>query len=119
MVAKSTKSGIIQPSNQKGDFMTTTNYTFPCDSVNGLTLTQKRAAIKALKEAIKQDLVFNREFRAELKAVKVQKAAARREAAIQKAQEKLQRLLDKANPVGTKALKANRKPSAVIITPGV
>ena len=99
--------------------MTTTNYTFPCDSVNGLTINQKRAAIKALKEALKQDLVYSRTVKTEAKIAKAEAAAARREAAIQKAQEKLQRLLDKANPVGAKALKANRKPSAAIVTSGV
>jgi len=52
--------------------MTTTNYTFPCDTVNGLTLTQKRAAIAALKASIKETMEYQRQ---EKLAAKVYKAA--------------------------------------------
>jgi hypothetical protein len=96
--------------------MTTTNYTFPCDTVNGLTLTQKREAVKALKAAIKEEATMRRLSKEFAKAEKAKAAEARREVAIAKAQAKLQRLLDKANPVGAKALKANRKPSACTVT---
>jgi len=96
--------------------MTTTNYTFPCDTVNGLTLTQKRAAIAALKASIKETLEYNRQEKLAAKVYKAAKAAERRDVAIAKAQERLQKLLDKKNPVGSKAIKANRKASACTTT---
>jgi len=96
--------------------MTTTNYTFPCDTVKGLTLNQKREAIKALKASIKETMEYQRQEKLAIKVYRAAKAAERREVAIAKAQAKLQRLLDKANPVGAKALKANRKPSACTVT---
>jgi hypothetical protein len=96
--------------------MTTTNYTFPCDTVKGLTLNQKREAIKALKASIKETVEYNRQEKLATKVYKAAKAAERREVAIAKAQAKLDRLLAKTNPVGAKALKANRKPSAVVVT---
>ena len=96
--------------------MTTTNYTFPCDTVKGLTLNQKREAIKALKASIKETVEYNRQEKLAAKVYKAAKAAERREVAIAKAQAKLDRLLAKTSPVGAKALKANRKPSAVVVT---
>ena len=114
MVAISTRFGIIHSIvNQKGDFITTTNYTFPCDTVKGLTLNQKRQAVAALKASIKETMEYQRQEKLAAKVYKAAKAAERREAAIQKAQAKLQRLLDKASPVGTSLAKANRKPSPV------
>jgi hypothetical protein len=106
------KSDTIHPSvNQKEIFMTT-NYTFPCDTVNGLTLTQKRAAIAALKASIKADLASRREEKALLKAERAVKAEARRVAAIAKAKAKLDKLMA---PVGAKAIKANKRPSKAIV----
>ena len=96
--------------------MTTTNYTFPCDTVNGLTLNQKREAVKALKAAIAESVAYRRQEKEAAKIYKARKATERREAAIAKAQAKLQRLLDKANPVGAKAIQANRKPSACTVS---
>jgi len=96
--------------------MTTTNYTFPCDTVKGLTLNQKREAIKALKASIKETMEYQRQEKLAIKVYRAAKAAERREVAIAKAQAKLQRLLDKANPVGAKAIQANRKPSACTVT---
>ena len=96
--------------------MTTTNYTFPCDTVNGLTLNQQRQAVKALKAAIAESVAYRRQEKLATKVYKAAKAAERREAAIAKAQAKLQKLLDKANPVGAKAIQANRKPSACTVT---
>jgi hypothetical protein len=96
--------------------MTTTNYTFPCDTVKGLTLNQKREAIKALKASIKETVEYNRQEKLATKVYKAAKAAERREVAIAKAQAKLDRLLAKTNPVGAKALKANRKPSPVTVS---
>lgn len=85
-----------------------TNYTFPCASVNGLTTAQKRAAIAALRAS----LVADREQAA---AAKIAAAEAKRAAAIEKAEARLAKLLAKAvGPVGTKAVKANKRPSKVI-----
>ena len=84
-----------------------------------MSIKDKRTAIAELKASIKETLAFNRQEKAVAKALKAAKAAERREIAIAKAQAKLQRLLDKTNPVGAKAVKANRKPSAVTITKGV
>ena len=94
----------------------TTNYVFPCASVNGLTLSQQRAAVAALKLAIKESVARARQEKQAAKAYKAAKVAERREAAIAKAQERLQKLLDKQNPVGSKAIKANRKASACTTT---
>ena len=96
--------------------MTTTNYTFPCDTVNGLTLNQKREAVKALKLAIAESVAYRRQEKEAAKIYKARKATERREAASAKAQARLDRLMAKANPVGAKAAKANRKPSAVTVT---
>ena len=96
--------------------MTTTNYTFPCATVNGLTLNQQRAAVKALKAAIAESVAYRRQEKEAAKIYKARKATERREAAIAKAQARLDRLMAKANPVGAKAAKANRKPSAVTVT---
>ena len=52
------------------------------------------------------------------KVLKAEQRAAKREAAIEKAKARLQRLLDKQNPVGTAARKAARKPSKPVVTFG-
>jgi len=86
-------------------------FTFACDSIEGLTLNQKRETLKALKLAIKADAARAREAKSALKLQKAENAEVRRMNAIAKAQAKLDKLLSK--PVGTKAIKANRKPSKV------
>jgi hypothetical protein len=86
-------------------------FKFACGSIEGLTLTQKRETLKALKLAIKADAARAREAKSALKLQKVENAEIRRMNAIAKAQAKLDKLLSK--PVGTKAIKANRKPSKV------
>ena len=85
------------------------NYTFPCASVNGLTLNQKREAIIALKASIKAE--------AEFKAVaKIAAAEAKRAAAIAKAEARLAKLLSKqVGAVGAKAAKANKRPSKGVV----
>ena len=85
------------------------NYTFPCASVNGLTTAQKRAAIAALRAS----LVADREA---AKANKIATAEAKRAAAIAKAQARLEKLLSKSvGAVGTKAVKANKRPSKGVV----
>jgi hypothetical protein len=92
------------------------NYTFPCSSVNGLTLTQKRAAVAALKQSIKDDVAFRKQEKLALKADKVKAREAKLEARIAKQLATLQKLKDKANPVGTKAIKAAKRPGPVTVT---
>jgi len=106
-----------------GDYMTT-NYTFPCGSVNGLTLNQKREALAALRDSIKAEQAQKAADRIAAKVAKVAAAnakadalAQKRAAAIAKAQARLQKLLDKQSaPVGVKAIKAARKPGPVTVT---
>ena len=54
--------------------MSTTTYIFPCASTQGLTLAQKREAVKALRASIKEELAVRKMARA---AAKVEKTAAR------------------------------------------
>jgi hypothetical protein len=86
-------------------------FKFACGSIEGLTLNQKRETLKALKLAIKADAARAREAKSALKLQKAENAEVRRINAIAKAQAKLDKLLSK--PVGSKAIKANRKPSKV------
>ena len=59
---------------------TSANFVFPCASVNGLTLPQKREALKALRASISAEVAFRREVKAEAKisraALRAEKAAA-------------------------------------------
>lgn len=74
-------------------------------------LANAKVSVKELVEAVKAE---------KAKAIqdKATSKEAKRQEAIRKAQAKLAKLLDKANPVGIKALKAARKPSPVIVTKG-
>jgi hypothetical protein len=111
------------------------NFTFACASVNGLTLAQKRETITALRESIKVEVAARKIAKADAKATKaaarqarviareakmadkIAKAEARLIALQTKNDARLQKLADlKAKPVGIKAVKANRKPSKVVIT---
>ena len=85
-------------------------FTFACSTVEGLTLAQKRATIAALRESIKQDVVLKRAAKATAKAEKAATREAKRAERIAKLKAKLDAL---TNPVGTKAVKANRKAGAV------
>ena len=78
-------------------------------------LVSARASLAFFKEQVKQLTAQVKHERFALKNDKLVTAEARRAAAIAKAQEKLDKLLAKqAQPVGVKALKANRKPSKVV-----
>ena len=69
---------------------------------------QSRADLKAGKELLKAD-------RAAARLEKQQAKALKQEQAILKAQLRLQKLLEKqAAPVGSKAIKANKRPSKVV-----
>jgi hypothetical protein len=87
-----------------------------------LSLADQRSMLKALRTQYLGSVQFaklQRQEQAELKAKakieKQEKIAAKRAAAIEKAQARLQKLLEKqSKPVGSKAIKANRKPSKVV-----
>jgi hypothetical protein len=92
------------------------NYIFPCASVNGLTLNQKRAALVALKEAIKAENDMRKALKQDAILAKRAAATAKREAAIAKAQARLEKLLAKSvGAVGAKAVKANKRPSKGVV----
>ena len=85
------------------------------DTIYTLTLTEKRDLIKTLKVLIRTEMANNRQAKIDAKVQKQVDIASKREVAILKAQARLQKLLDKQSaPVGSKAIKANKKPSKVI-----
>jgi molybdopterin-biosynthesis enzyme MoeA-like protein len=96
------------------------NYVFPCASVNGLTLAQKREAVKALRAAIKEEAIIRKAVREDAKAAKIaakaEKAAARAAKKAAKIAALEAKLTALRNPVGTAAKKAARKPSKVTVT---
>ena len=85
-------------------------------------LAEARSAAKFFKEraaflaaAVKQERLDAKLAKSEARRAREEKALARRSAAIEKAQARLQKLLEKqAQPVGAKAIKANKKPSKVV-----
>jgi|GEM_PF-6862983 len=84
-------------------------------SLKGLSTNSKRALIKELKEAVRLEMAFQRDLKVAAKVLKAQNAQLRKEVAIAKARAKLEKLLA---PVGSKAIKANRKPSKAIVVSG-
>jgi hypothetical protein len=83
--------------------------------IKGLSTSAKRELIKELKEAVRLEMAFQRDLKVAAKVLKAQNAQVRKEVAIAKARAKLEKLLA---PVGSKALKANRKPSKGIVVSG-
>jgi hypothetical protein len=87
--------------------------------VNELNLTDKRALMAELKEAIRIDVMAARVAKAKAKEIKkiarenkAYDRAAKKAARIAKLEAKLAAL---KNPVGIKAVKANKKPSNVTV----
>jgi hypothetical protein len=109
---------------------TNANFVFPCASVNGLTLNQKRAALAALRASISESVAYNRAAKVSAKiekqavrAAKAQLAEIKMSERIAKATARLEALQAKAiakavGAVGTKAVKANRKAGKVTISEG-
>lgn len=90
-------------------------FKFACASIEGLTLTQKRETLVALKASIKQEVADRKGLRALAADAKREAAEAKRLAAIAKTQARLEKLLAKqVGAVGAKAVKANKKPSKVV-----
>ena len=83
------------------------------DTIQNLTVAEKRNLVKSIKLMIKEHISANRQANFERKqnsaALRAQKKAER----IAKLEAKLNAL---RNPVGTKAIKANKKPSKVVVT---
>lgn len=100
----------------------TTTFVFPCASTQGMTLAQKREALKALRASIKEEVAVRRLVRADAKAAKeAAKAQKAKDAAVKKAARiaKLEaKLAALKNPVGTVARKAAKKPSKVAVFTG-
>jgi hypothetical protein len=82
-------------------------------SALAVTLSEKRALIKTLKAEVQGLAAQYKLERANKKASKVEAREARKVTAIAKAKAKLEKLMA---PVGSKAIKANRKPSKVQVT---
>ena len=91
-------------------------FTFACASIEGLTLNQKRETLAALKASIKLEVETKKALRALAADAKLKAAAEKREAAIAKAQARLEKLLAKqVGAVGAKAVKANKRPSKGVV----
>ena len=95
-------------------------FTFACASIEGLTLNQKRETLKALRASIQQDVASRKSLRALAAEAKSHDRLAKSLARDTKKAERIAKLEAKIaalkNPVGIKAVKANRKPGAVKIT---
>ena len=78
-------------------------------------IATKRAFLKTVKAELAALTIEYAKERREVKVAKQAAATARKAKAIEKAKAKLEKLMA---PVGAKAIKANRKPSAVIVTKG-
>jgi|688.fasta_scaffold248818_1 hypothetical protein len=83
------------------------------DTIQNLTVAEKRNLVKSIKLMIKEHIAANRDANFQRKqnsaALRAQKKAER----IAKLEAKLEAL---RNPVGTKAIKASRKPGKVAVT---
>jgi hypothetical protein len=95
-------------------------FTFACASVEGLTLNQKRETIAALRASIKQEVIGRRIAKQVAKDQKAANRATKQAASAAKKLDRIAKLEAKLsalkNPVGTKAVKANRKAGAVTVT---
>jgi hypothetical protein len=88
-------------------------------SIATLTTAQKREAIKLLRTSIAADVMIKKQERFEKAEAKAEAKAAKVTAAIQKAEARLQKLLDmKVGAVGSKARKFAKRPSKAIVTVG-
>jgi len=77
-------------------------------SPTAVELVSARQSLAFFKEQVKYLAARVKEERLDAKLAKISARQARRDAAIEKAKAKLERLMA---PVGAKAIKANRKPS--------
>jgi hypothetical protein len=83
------------------------------DTIQNLPVAQKRSLVKSIKDMIKEDIASNRAANFERKQNSALLRAQKKQDRIAKLEQKLAAL---RNPVGTKAIKANRKPSKTVTT---
>jgi predicted nucleotidyltransferase len=83
------------------------------DTIQNLSIREKRALVKSIKEMIKEHIAANREANFQRKQNSALARAEKKAARIAALEAKLEAL---RNPVGAKAIKANRKPSKVTVT---
>ena len=83
------------------------------DTIQNLSIREKRALFKSIKEMIKEHIAANREANFQRKQNSALARAEKKAARIAALEAKLEAL---RNPVGAKAIKANRKPSKVTVT---
>jgi hypothetical protein len=83
------------------------------DTIQNLSIREKRNLVKSIKEMIKEHAAANRQANFERKQNSAAARAAKKAERIAKLEAKLEAL---RNPVGAKAIKANRKPSKVVVT---
>lgn len=83
------------------------------DTIQNLSIREKRSLVKSIKEMIKEHAAANRQANFERKQNSANLRAAKKAERIAKLEAKLEAL---RNPVGAKAIKANRKPGKVTVT---
>ena len=83
------------------------------DTIQNLTVSEKRNLVKSIKLMIKEHVEANRQANFERKQNSAALRAEKKAARIAKLEAKLEAL---RNPVGTKAIKANRKAGKVTTT---
>ena len=83
------------------------------DTIQNLPVAQKRSLVKSIKDMIKEDIAANRAANFARKQNSALLRAQKKQDRIAKLEQKLAAL---RNPVGTKAIKANRKPSKTVTT---
>lgn len=83
------------------------------DTIQNLSIREKRALIKSVKEMIKEHIAANREANFQRKQNSALARAEKKAARIAALEAKLEAL---RNPVGAKAIKANRKAGKVTVT---
>ena len=83
------------------------------DTIQNLSIREKRNLVKSIKEMIKEHAAANRQANFERKQNSAASRAAKKAERIAKLEAKLEAL---RNPVGAKAIKANKKPSKATVT---
>ena len=86
---------------------------------SALSLKDQAATLKTFRAVYNENRANAKLARASVAEAKATAKAEKQAAAIVKAQARLQKLLEKqAQPVGSKAAKANRRPSKAVVTYG-
>ena len=86
---------------------------------SALSLKDQAATLKTFRAVYNENRANAKLARASVAQAKATAKAEKQAAAIVKAQARLQKLLEKqAQPVGSKAIKANKRPSKAVVTYG-